>query len=164
MNKRKRKSTTKLTKAEKKKLKTDSMKVMKSVEREKMEERLNRFKDTPSSSSSSGPVFSRVGGKKRKQEAGEIVKGTCMIPEKKYFRLTDAPDPSLVRPEHVLTYAVSLLKKKWKKREVDYAYMCDQLKAVRQDLTVQHVKNQFTVQVYKAIQILYELYCLFLKK
>lgn len=30
------------------------------------------------------------------------IKGTCTVVEKHYFRLTQAPDPSKVRPEPVL--------------------------------------------------------------
>ncbi|KAH6685952.1 SAC3/GANP domain-containing protein [Plectosphaerella plurivora] len=79
--------------------------------------------------------------------AGPVV-GTCEVLEKRYLRLTSAPVPSQVRPERVLRQTVDLLKKKWRK-EGNYSYICDQLKSVRQDLTVQHIKNDFTVVVYE---------------
>ncbi|EGY19558.1 hypothetical protein VD0002_g5412 [Verticillium dahliae] len=74
--------------------------------------------------------------------------GTCEVLEKRYLRLTSAPIPSLVRPEPVLHQTLDLLKKKWRK-ESNYSYICDQLKSVRQDLTVQRIKNDFTVTVYE---------------
>jgi hypothetical protein len=68
--------------------------------------------------------------------------------EKRYLRLTSEPDPELVRPEYILKQTVELLKSKWKD-EHNYSYICDQFKSVRQDLTVQHIENEFTVQVYE---------------
>ena len=68
--------------------------------------------------------------------------------EKKYFRLTSAPNPDTVRPLAVLERTLELLKKKWKK-ENNYSYICDQFKSLRQDLTVQHIKTEFTVSVYE---------------
>jgi hypothetical protein len=78
---------------------------------------------------------------------GPIV-GTCQILEKKYLRLTAAPDPSLVRPLHILHRALDYVRKKWAV-EQNYNYVCDQFKSMRQDLTVQHIKNDFTVLVYE---------------
>ncbi|EWY96631.1 hypothetical protein FOYG_05267 [Fusarium oxysporum NRRL 32931] len=79
--------------------------------------------------------------------SGPII-GTCEVLEKKYLRLTAPPVPSKVRPEHILRQTLELLKKKWK-RESNYSYICDQFKSMRQDLTVQHIKNDFTVSVYE---------------
>jgi len=42
-----------------------------------------------------------------------------------------------------------MLKNKWKKKEVDYKYMEDQFKSMRQDLVVQGIKNKFVVKVYE---------------
>uniref|UniRef100_A0A0D9WHE4 PCI domain-containing protein n=1 Tax=Leersia perrieri TaxID=77586 RepID=A0A0D9WHE4_9ORYZ len=73
------------------------------------------------------------------------VKGTCQEIEKQYLRLTSAPDPATVRPEHVLEKALSLVKTSQK----NYLYKCDQLKSIRQDLTVQRIQNELTIKVYE---------------
>ncbi|KAK7509295.1 SAC3/GANP domain protein [Phyllosticta citriasiana] len=78
---------------------------------------------------------------------GPVV-GICQNLEKRYLRLTAPPKPETVRPLHVLEKTLEHLKTKWKK-EGNYAYICDQFKSLRQDLTVQHVKNEFTVTVYE---------------
>ncbi|GKU91809.1 hypothetical protein SLEP1_g5624 [Rubroshorea leprosula] len=69
------------------------------------------------------------------------VKGTCQEIEKRYLRLTSAPDPSTVRPEEVLEKALLMVQNSQK----NYLYKCDQLKSIRQDLTVQRIRNQLTV-------------------
>lgn len=76
------------------------------------------------------------------------ITGTCQDLEKRYFRLTSAPKPETVRPVPVLKETLELLKRKWK-AENKYGYICDQFKSMRQDLTVQHVKSEFTVSVYE---------------
>ncbi|KAI0159174.1 SAC3/GANP/Nin1/mts3/eIF-3 p25 family-domain-containing protein [Pestalotiopsis sp. NC0098] len=78
---------------------------------------------------------------------GPVV-GLCTDLEKRYLRLTAAPKPSMVRPEHILHQTLDLLKEKWKK-EQNYNYICDQFKSLRQDLTVQRIRNDFTVRVYE---------------
>ncbi|RDL39809.1 Uncharacterized protein BP5553_04149 [Venustampulla echinocandica] len=79
--------------------------------------------------------------------SGPVV-GTSEVLEKQYLRLTAPPIPSAVRPERILRQTLDLLKKKWKK-EGNYSYICDQFKSMRQDLTVQRIKNDFTVTVYE---------------
>ncbi|XP_012073414.1 SAC3 family protein A isoform X2 [Jatropha curcas] len=73
------------------------------------------------------------------------VKGTSQEIEKRYLRLTSAPDPSTVRPEEVLERALHMVQNSQK----NYLYKCDQLKSIRQDLTVQRIRNQLTVKVYE---------------
>ncbi|XP_047954158.1 SAC3 family protein A [Salvia hispanica] len=73
------------------------------------------------------------------------VKGTCQEIEKRYLRLTSAPDPATVRPEEVLVKALEMVQSSQK----NYLYRCDQLKSIRQDLTVQHIRNELTVKVYE---------------
>ncbi|XP_006644972.2 SAC3 family protein A isoform X2 [Oryza brachyantha] len=73
------------------------------------------------------------------------VKGTCQEIEKRYLRLTSAPDPATVRPEDVLEKALHMVETSQK----NYLYKCDQLKSIRQDLTVQRIQNELTVKVYE---------------
>jgi SAC3 family protein LENG8/THP3 len=81
------------------------------------------------------------------EDTGPVI-GRSENLEKNYFRLTSAPNPDTVRPLPVLQKSLELLKRKWK-QEANYAYICDQFKSLRQDLTVQHIKNDFTVNVYE---------------
>lgn len=74
--------------------------------------------------------------------------GTCQKLEKPYLRLTSAPDPATVRPLPVLKAALKMLKDKWRNK-ADYGYICDQFKSLRQDMTVQRIKSEFTVLVYE---------------
>ncbi|CAN6670532.1 protein Thp3p [Trichomonascus vanleenenianus] len=82
------------------------------------------------------------------EDLNQSIVGRSTQLEKRYLRLTSAPNPDNVRPLHILKQTLELLKKKWK-QEQNYAYICDQFKSLRQDLTVQHIQNEFTVQVYE---------------
>jgi len=85
------------------------------------------------------------------------VKGTCTVLEKDYLRLTSPPRAELVRSKHILEKHLSNLKKLWGKAEKDrggngkrdYLWFCSQLKAMRQDLTVQRIFDAFAVEVYE---------------
>ncbi|KAJ2919470.1 hypothetical protein MD484_g902, partial [Candolleomyces efflorescens] len=74
--------------------------------------------------------------------------GTSQELFKDYLRLTSEPKPETIRPYPVLQQTLLALKKKWKEK-CSYNWICNQFKSLRQDLTVQRIKNDFTVQVYE---------------
>ncbi|KIM56498.1 hypothetical protein SCLCIDRAFT_132508 [Scleroderma citrinum Foug A] len=67
---------------------------------------------------------------------------------KDYLRLTSEPKPEMIRPYPVLQQTLAELKQRWRAK-CSYEWICNQFKSLRQDLTVQRIKNEFTVQVYE---------------
>lgn len=110
-----------------------------------LEQRRRRFEDAGSGSYS--PNTPQTPRGPTPEPVGPVI-GRLQKLEKNYFRLTSAPNPEDVRPLDVLRKTLELLKKKWKS-EGNYTYICDQFKSLRQDLTVQHIKNDFTTTVYE---------------
>ncbi|KAL9654874.1 hypothetical protein ABK040_008666 [Willaertia magna] len=76
--------------------------------------------------------------------------GTKMELEKEYLRLTSQVQPEDIRPLPILKKAFPFILEKYKKEKLSYQeYLCEQLKAIRQDLTVQRIENEFTILVYE---------------
>ena len=73
-----------------------------------------------------------------------VIVGTSTALEKDYLRLTTQPEPSAVRPLHVLRKSLILVKKRWKELH-DYEITVNQLRSIRQDITVQHLSGPFVV-------------------
>jgi hypothetical protein len=104
-------------------------------------------------SAAGAPTLAEPGG------GGDIeldftVQGTSTVVEKKYLRLTSAPDPRTVRPEPVLRQALDRIRQRIVEfgdlhGQEQYMYLWEQMKSVRQDLTVQRIRNEFTVEVYE---------------
>ena len=79
------------------------------------------------------------------------VVGRSTILEKRFFRLIGPPDPADVRTEQTLRAAFDALKERISTGAdgTSYLYAADQLKAMRQDLAVQHLRGALTVEVYE---------------
>ena len=77
-----------------------------------------------------------------------VGRGTSTALEKPYLRLTSAPSADTVRPPEVLRRALAHVKQRWRAHP-DYAWAGEQLQSIRQDLTVQHVRDELAVDVYE---------------
>jgi len=68
--------------------------------------------------------------------------------EKPYLRLTTYPKKEDVRPLEVLVKSLAHIKSRYI-RDEDFAWANEQLKSVRQDITVQRLRNPFVLEVYE---------------
>ena len=83
---------------------------------------------------------------------GAKIVGTLMSLEKPYFRLQEVPKPSDVRPIHVLKESFDFVMNKAAglTGEKGNEYLNEQLKSIRQDLSIQQIENSFAILVYEA--------------
>lgn len=91
-------------------------------------------------------VFDADGGDDDRSVAarGPVLVGRNMTVEKDFLRLTAEADASLVRPEAVLRQALTLVQERYIAGDTEYAWVCRQLKSIRQDLLVQAIENDLT--------------------
>lgn len=126
---------------------------------ERKRQRQSRFsQDRPRSPSSfSQQSFNEFSGnsasiqvsKKASKRALQSFVGCSQALEKNYLRLTTEPDPLMVRPQKVLEKSMEYVLRRFRTEKKDYSYINNQFKSIRQDLTVQHIKNDFAVAVYE---------------
>lgn len=95
---------------------------------------------------------------KGEAETDEFIVGTCEDLEKRFLRQTARrADSATVRPKRVLMKSLPHVLARWEKandkncdeRKLEYKWVIDQLKSIRQDLTVQGINDSFTVEVYE---------------
>lgn len=79
----------------------------------------------------------------------EPVVGRSKVLEKSYLRLTGTPNPDVVRPKGVLRKALSHVIEQYTTKARSYAWVADQIRAIRQDMTVQRIQDAFAIKVYE---------------
>lgn len=77
-----------------------------------------------------------------------VIVGECMTVEKDFYRLLEQPKPENVRPIPVLKKALQLVLER-KAEGAKPIYLWSQLKSIRQDLSIQGVNTDFTIEVYE---------------
>mmetsp|Transcript_5008 Transcript_5008/g.8800 ORF Transcript_5008/g.8800 Transcript_5008/m.8800 type:complete len:436 (-) Transcript_5008:63-1370(-) len=92
----------------------------------------------------------KKGSKNKKigQDGGNGFVGTSQSLEKQYLRLTTFPKSQDVRPLAVLKQSLAHIKSRYL-RDEDFEWANDQFKSLRQDITVQGIKNDFVLEVYE---------------
>ena len=80
----------------------------------------------------------------------EIIKPSeCNNIEKEYYRMNELPDPNQIRPENILKKSLKMLKEKYESNKFPYKYFEEQFRSIRQDLTIQSIQNDFSLDVYE---------------
>ncbi|KII60723.1 THP3 C2A9.11c [Thelohanellus kitauei] len=82
------------------------------------------------------------------QNPRDKIVGMSTLLEKPYLRLTTAPDPMTVRPLNILVQSYQHVMNCWEKTR-NYQYISEQLKSIRQDLTIQGIRDEFCIKVYE---------------
>ncbi|EIE23285.1 hypothetical protein COCSUDRAFT_63639 [Coccomyxa subellipsoidea C-169] len=113
-------------------------------EEARRQQRAARFQECMSSA----PLQEAVTLQAARSEGKQAVYGQNQQLEKEYLRLTSMPTIDAVRPPSVLKKALKHVQQRWM-QDAHYEYACEQLKSIRQDLTVQLIRNEFTVHVYE---------------
>ena len=85
---------------------------------------------------------------KAKEGSTSKLVGKSTALEKPYMRLTTFPKEENVRPLHVLKKSLQHIKSQYIQEE-DFEWANEQLKSVRQDITVQHLRCPFVLEVYE---------------
>jgi hypothetical protein len=99
-------------------------------------------------SSSRIPGISALVTKKKRVKNGVGFVRTNRTIEKQYLRLTTFPKADDVRPLEVLKMSLKHIKEQYIKNE-DFDWANEQLKSVRQDITVQGLRTMFVLEVYE---------------
>mmetsp|Transcript_14054 Transcript_14054/g.21944 ORF Transcript_14054/g.21944 Transcript_14054/m.21944 type:complete len:469 (+) Transcript_14054:236-1642(+) len=94
-----------------------------------------------------GTQRSKKSNTKAKSGDGRLV-GTCKDLEKPYLRLTDFPKAEDVRPLEILVKSLAHIKTRYVETEY-FEWANEQLKSLRQDITVQGLRNDFVLNVYE---------------
>lgn len=80
-------------------------------------------------------------------ECQPLLKNNTFVLQRYSIYLQNA-DPATVRPLHILHNSFNHVLAVFKKNN-NYDYVSEQLKSIRQDLTIQGIRNDFTVRVYE---------------
>ena len=132
---------------EKKEQKENSDKSDKNEQLSEKEKRQKRMEKTASLRPNENDNMSEDDGYNIRDENDNLI-GTSTELEKHYFRVKGIPKSSDVRPLDILKKSLQYVLDKYHSNN-DYHYICDQLKSIRQDLTLQHIENEFSIEVYE---------------
>ena len=118
------------------------------IRTERFKDHLDIEKETVNSHTSTGHTAN---------SKGRVV-GISTKLEKPYLRLTSAPNAWTIRPVKILKLALENVKTKYLIAENDInigvetcynEFACEQMKSIRQDITVQGISNRFAAHVYE---------------
>ena len=113
----------------------------------------NQFPNSFNSDDESNPApvsSSRQRILQLEEEDTRPIVGTSTNLEKQYLRLAGDQDidPSMLRPLPILKESLRFCLNKYSQND-DYEYISEQLRSIRQDLSVQHIEDTFNVEVYE---------------